>query len=90
MSFTHLRHGRSRQEMAAEHPEAEFTGLDIAPLQPATVLPVNCRFEIRNMLDCEWRRTHAYRTRRLTAPYHAQPRASAVPTTTLTCCTSAC
>ena len=66
-----LRHGRSRQEMAAEHPEAEFTGLDIAPLQPTTILPANCRFEMRNVLDRELRWMHAHRTRLLTTPYSA-------------------
>ncbi|RKP05322.1 S-adenosyl-L-methionine-dependent methyltransferase [Thamnocephalis sphaerospora] len=38
-------------EMAAEFPSCEFTGIDIAPLQPATVLPQNCKFEIANVLE---------------------------------------
>ncbi|RKP07780.1 methyltransferase type 11 [Thamnocephalis sphaerospora] len=38
-------------EMATDFPECEFTGVDIAPLQPTTVLPSNCTFEIGNALE---------------------------------------
>jgi hypothetical protein len=37
--------------MAAEFPECEFLGVDIAPLQPTTVLPQNCSFELTNVLE---------------------------------------
>jgi hypothetical protein len=39
------------QEMATEFPECEFLGIDIAPLQPTTVLPRNCSFEIANAFE---------------------------------------
>jgi hypothetical protein len=37
--------------MATEFPECEFLGIDIAPLQPITVLPRNCSFELANVLE---------------------------------------
>jgi ubiquinone/menaquinone biosynthesis C-methylase UbiE len=37
--------------MATEFPECEFLGVDIAPLQPTTVLPKNCSFELANVLE---------------------------------------
>jgi ubiquinone/menaquinone biosynthesis C-methylase UbiE len=37
--------------MAADFPECEFLGIDIAPLQPTTVLPKNCSFELVNVLE---------------------------------------
>jgi hypothetical protein len=37
--------------MAADFPECEFLGIDIAPLQPTTILPKNCSFEIANVLE---------------------------------------
>jgi SAM-dependent methyltransferase len=37
--------------MAADFPECEFLGIDIAPLQPTTVLPKNCSFELANVLE---------------------------------------
>jgi hypothetical protein len=36
--------------MAADFPECHFLGVDIAPLQPTTVLPQNCSFELTNVL----------------------------------------
>jgi uncharacterized membrane protein YccC len=39
------------QEMATEFPECEFLGIDIVPLQPTTVLPRNCSFELANVLE---------------------------------------
>ncbi|RKP06345.1 S-adenosyl-L-methionine-dependent methyltransferase [Thamnocephalis sphaerospora] len=38
-------------EMATDFPECEFTGIDIAPLQPTTILPQNCTFEMANVLE---------------------------------------
>ncbi|RKP08693.1 S-adenosyl-L-methionine-dependent methyltransferase [Thamnocephalis sphaerospora] len=38
-------------EMASDFPECEFTGVDIAPLQPTTVLPPNCTFKAANLLE---------------------------------------
>jgi ubiquinone/menaquinone biosynthesis C-methylase UbiE len=37
--------------MATEFPECHFLGIDIAPLQPTTVLPQNCSFELTNVLE---------------------------------------
>jgi hypothetical protein len=37
--------------MAADFPECEFLGIDIVPLQPTTVLPQNCSFELVNVLE---------------------------------------
>jgi SAM-dependent methyltransferase len=37
--------------MATEFPECEFLGIDIAPLQPTTILPRNCSFELVNVLE---------------------------------------
>jgi hypothetical protein len=37
--------------MAGDFPECEFLGIDIAPLQPTTVLPKNCSFELVNVLE---------------------------------------
>jgi ubiquinone/menaquinone biosynthesis C-methylase UbiE len=37
--------------MSADFPECEFLGVDIAPLQPTTVLPKNCSFELTNVLE---------------------------------------
>jgi hypothetical protein len=39
------------QEMAADFPECEFLGIDIVPLQPTTILPKNCSFELANVLE---------------------------------------
>ncbi|RKP10543.1 S-adenosyl-L-methionine-dependent methyltransferase [Thamnocephalis sphaerospora] len=38
-------------EMATDFPSCEFLGVDIAPLQPTTILPRNCRFEMANALE---------------------------------------
>ncbi|RKP04668.1 S-adenosyl-L-methionine-dependent methyltransferase [Thamnocephalis sphaerospora] len=38
-------------EMASDFPECEFSGVDIAPLQPTTVLPKNCEFKLANLLE---------------------------------------
>ncbi|RKP06190.1 S-adenosyl-L-methionine-dependent methyltransferase [Thamnocephalis sphaerospora] len=38
-------------EMATDFPECEFLGVDIAPLQPTTILPSNCTFELANVLE---------------------------------------
>ncbi|KAI8055996.1 S-adenosyl-L-methionine-dependent methyltransferase [Syncephalis plumigaleata] len=38
-------------EMAADYPDCEFIGIDIAPLQPEAVLPANCQFRIKNVVD---------------------------------------
>ncbi|RKP08629.1 methyltransferase type 11 [Thamnocephalis sphaerospora] len=38
-------------EMAADFPDCEFLGLDVAPLQPTVVLPQNCKFELANILE---------------------------------------
>ncbi|KAI9599287.1 S-adenosyl-L-methionine-dependent methyltransferase [Syncephalis fuscata] len=38
-------------EMAAELRDCEFVGLDIAPLQPEAVVPNNCHFKIKNVVD---------------------------------------
>ncbi|RKP24683.1 S-adenosyl-L-methionine-dependent methyltransferase [Syncephalis pseudoplumigaleata] len=38
-------------EMAAEYRDCEFIGLDVVPLQPEAVLPVNCQFRIKNVVD---------------------------------------
>ncbi|RKP08290.1 S-adenosyl-L-methionine-dependent methyltransferase [Thamnocephalis sphaerospora] len=38
-------------EMATDFPECEFTGIDIAPLQPTAVLPRNCTFKLANVLE---------------------------------------
>ncbi|KAI8048018.1 hypothetical protein BDF22DRAFT_747220 [Syncephalis plumigaleata] len=43
--------GTWQMEMAAEFPSTEFIGIDISPIQPTTCLPVNCHFEIANMLE---------------------------------------
>jgi hypothetical protein len=37
--------------MATEFPECEFIGIDIVSLQPTTVLPSNCSFEMANMFE---------------------------------------
>jgi hypothetical protein len=37
--------------MAVDFPECEFLGIDISPLQPTTVLPQNCSFELVNVLE---------------------------------------
>jgi ubiquinone/menaquinone biosynthesis C-methylase UbiE len=37
--------------MATEFPECEFLGIDVAPLQPTTILPQNCSFELVNVLE---------------------------------------
>jgi hypothetical protein len=37
--------------MATEFPECHFLGIDIAPLQPTTILPQNCSFELVNVLE---------------------------------------
>jgi hypothetical protein len=37
--------------MASEFPECEFLGIDIVPLQPTTILPKNCSFELANVLE---------------------------------------
>ncbi|RKP06346.1 S-adenosyl-L-methionine-dependent methyltransferase [Thamnocephalis sphaerospora] len=39
------------KEMAAVFPECQFTGIDIAPLQPKDGQPLNCTFETANVLD---------------------------------------
>ncbi|RKP06640.1 S-adenosyl-L-methionine-dependent methyltransferase [Thamnocephalis sphaerospora] len=38
-------------EMAADFPECEFLGIDIAQLQPTTILPKNCTFKCANILE---------------------------------------
>ncbi|KAI8051581.1 S-adenosyl-L-methionine-dependent methyltransferase [Syncephalis plumigaleata] len=38
-------------DVATDFPNCSFLGVDIAPLQPQTVLPSNCRFELQNILD---------------------------------------
>ncbi|KAI9596578.1 S-adenosyl-L-methionine-dependent methyltransferase [Syncephalis fuscata] len=38
-------------DMASDYPSCDFIGIDIAPLQPQTVLPPNCRFELQNLLE---------------------------------------
>ncbi|KAI9595865.1 S-adenosyl-L-methionine-dependent methyltransferase [Syncephalis fuscata] len=43
--------GTWQMEMAADFPTTEFIGIDISPIQPSTCIPVNCHFEIANMLD---------------------------------------
>jgi hypothetical protein len=42
--------------MAADFPECEFLGIDISPLQPTTVLPKNCSFELVNVLEGLYRK----------------------------------
>jgi hypothetical protein len=42
--------------MASEFPECEFLGIDISPLQPTTVLPQNCSFELANVLEGLYRK----------------------------------
>jgi hypothetical protein len=37
--------------MAADFPDCHFLGIDIAPLQPTTILPMNCTFELCNVLE---------------------------------------
>jgi hypothetical protein len=37
--------------MAADFPACHFLGIDIAPLQPTTILPQNCSFELVNVLE---------------------------------------
>jgi uncharacterized membrane protein YccC len=42
--------------MASDFPECEFLGIDIAPLQPTTVLPKNCSFELVNALEGSYKK----------------------------------
>jgi hypothetical protein len=46
--------------MAADFPECEFLGIDIAPLQPTTVLPQNCSFELVNVLEGSYEKYKLY------------------------------
>jgi uncharacterized membrane protein YccC len=43
--------------MATEFPECEFLGIDIVPLQPTTILPRNCSFELVNVLEGPYRKS---------------------------------
>jgi hypothetical protein len=42
--------------MAVDFPECHFLGVDITPLQPTTVLPPNCSFEVTNVLKGKYKR----------------------------------
>jgi hypothetical protein len=46
--------------MAAEFPECEFLGIDVSPLQPATVLPKSCSFELANVLEGSYMKYRPY------------------------------
>jgi hypothetical protein len=48
--------------MAAEFPECEFLGIDIAPLQPTTVLPKNCSFKLANVAEGLYKSTSYVKT----------------------------
>jgi hypothetical protein len=46
--------------MAAEFPECEFLGIDVSPLQPTTILPKNCSFELANVLEGSYMKYRPY------------------------------
>jgi uncharacterized membrane protein YccC len=41
--------------MAVDFPGCHFLGVDVAPLQPTTVLPQNCSFELINVLKGKYK-----------------------------------
>jgi trans-aconitate methyltransferase len=45
-------------EFAAEHPTASVLGIDLSPIQPASV-PANCSFRVDN-LETDWKPEEKY------------------------------